>query len=1230
MDILASSSFSASANELIFSGSTNTSSSLENHSSVKDLVFLDTSVDNYQELINEIKADEIILLKPNENGIDRISKALTSYSNLSSVHIVAHGSAGSLQLGNQRLDVDTLINYAGTIQNWSNALGADADLLFYGCNVAYGEAGANFVKQFKELTGADIAASDDLTGSASLGGDWELEVKEGEIETESVFSATAIAEYDSVFATYNGNQYQLTSSNLTWEQAQAEARRLGGNLVTINDAAEENFLKQTYGTTEGFWIGINDATIEGQFRWASGETSSYTNWAPGEPNNAGGNQDFGWMNFGASRQWDDDNPTRIRRGIIEIPGTATGSAGVFSLTNSSFSVNEGGNQLNITIQRTGGSTGTVTVGYRTTAGTATAGTDYQTASGTLTFASGETSKTVAISLLEDSVLESNETFNFILENPTGGATLASSSTAQIEIADNDTSNNGSRYVLSSANLTWEQAQAEARSLGGNLVTINNAAEENFLKQTYGTTEGFWIGINDATTEGQFRWASGETSSYTNWAPGEPNNAGGNQDFGWMNFGASRQWDDDGTTGVRRGIIEIPGGATPNAGAIGLSNNNFIVNEDSNQVIITVQRTGGSAGTVTIDYRSLGVSATNGSDYRDVRGTLTFAPGETSKSVEISILEDNNPESNETFSFTIDNPTGGAFLLAPRTAQVTIIDNDSSSNQLTYNGNQYLLTSGTLTWEEAQTEASRLGGNLVTINDVEEETWLKQTFGITQGFWIGINDRQEEGRFTWASGQVSNYTNWAAGEPNNVGEQDYGWMNYGTALKWDDTNASALFRGIIEIGGANPTPDDPNANTLVERDIISGGLAQPTAIDWTPNGQIMFVAQKDGVVRVVENGTLRSTPFIDISRIVNSSGDRGLLDIAVHPNFSTTPYVYLLFTYDPPEVQGNTGLAGPDGAGNRAGRLIRVTADASTGYTTAVANSEVILLGRNSTWNNFNGFVDSTIDFNEPPAGILPNGENVQDFLATDSETHSIGSVEFGTDGLLYVSNGDGTSYNQQDNRTLRVQDIDNLSGKILRIEPITGRGLASNPFYNGDPNSNRSKVYQYGLRNPFRFTVAPGTNRVFIGDVGWTQWEEINTGGAGANFGWPYFEGGSGENFRTVGYQDLPEAQDFYNSGQVATPSIFALNHNTGINAIILGDIYTGTAYPQQYRGDLFFNDLYTGIVRNVNFDARGNVASVETFTRNAAFVVQMTMGPDEKLYYVNLVQGRVGYWEFV
>ncbi|MEB3293161.1 MAG: DUF4347 domain-containing protein, partial [Synechococcales bacterium] len=535
------------------------------------LIFVDTRVTNYQSLLAGVRSSEIVLLDAHTDGIQQMTAVLSDRKNLTSIHILSHGNAGELQLGNRLVNQSTLTQEHAAIQNWGQALTAEGDIVLYGCQVALGHAGLSFVQTWADLTGADVAASHNLTGA---GGDWQLEVTTGAIEASLPLTTTG---YTGTLATYNGNTYQLTST-LTWDQAQAEARRLGGNLVTINNAAEETWLKQTFGGTENFWIGLNDRTTEGRFVWASGEAVTYTNWAPGEPNNSGGNEDWVTMNFGGSRRWNDWNINSRFRGIIEIPGTTP--------------------------------------------------------------------------------------------PPT------------------DFTYNGGTYRLTAPNLTWDEAQAAARQAGGNLVTINDAAENNWVVQTFGGAEGLWIGISDRATEGQFVWASGEPVIYTNWTPGEPNNAGGNQDFGWINYSAPGRWDDRGGADRLRGIIEI-------------------------------------------------------------RQT---------------------PPPQEVF---------------------------------TYNGKQYRLT-GVGTWLEAQAAAQAFGGNLVTINDAAEETWLQQTFG-TSSLWIGLNDRQVEGQFEWVNGEAVTYTNWAPGEPNNVGlGEDVAAMNFNNSIRWNDWGAGDRFRGIVEIGAVPPS------------------------------------------------------------------------------------------------------------------------------------------------------------------------------------------------------------------------------------------------------------------------------------------------------------------------------------------------------------------------------------------------------------------------------------------
>lgn len=1234
-----------------------------------NLIFIDGNLADYQTLVegnsNNDNNHEIILLDSTRNGIEQITEVLAKQneSTIDSIQLISHGDRGELQLGNTTLTTENLVSSRDNLITWQRALTEEADILIYGCNVAQDAVGWNFVQKLSQITQADVAASNNLTGNALLGGDWELEVATGKIEAQLALDEATRNAYQSVLVSYNGKEYVLTNGVKSWEQAQAEAISLGGNLVTINNAAEETWLKQTFGQTEGFWIGLNDRRIEGQFEWVNGEPITYTNWASGEPNNGGGNQDFGWMNYSSTRQWDDVGAANFR-GIIEINSTTPPTLGANIVTNNSFENN------------------------------AIAANNW-----------GLVSNLPGWSPTIQSVIEVQKLSNLFGSADDGAAWVELDSVGNGGIIQNLPTTTGKDYQLSFAYSPRPNVASSSNGIalywGGQLIdTISRTGGSSNSWQTY----TYNVKANSATTSLEFR------------AVGSSNGVGGFLDD------------------VKVQPIETNNNQP---GVIGLSSNTYRIDEPDGTAQVIIQRTQGSSGVVTVDYRSVDASATTGQDYNSVSGTVTFADGETSKTISIPILDDSLIEGTEEFSFTIDNVTGGATLLAPRTALVRILDNEAdlepafnfdnfaNASQLAFNGNA-ALTGNTLRLTPATN--NQVGSTFfVRPLAIDADTSFSNQFqfqiaggqgssgadGLTfmlqnsnnglnalgfRGGDLGYGNTQNTSipninqSLAVEFDTYNNGTGWdinsnhvsilrdgnvrnaltTANSPLdlNGGSVITTWIDYNgetnllevflannnikpqtafLSLNIDLVSvvgSQAFFGFSAGTGGlannhdiqswklttnSNLLPAPPRPLSLTKQTVISG-LNQPAAIEWTPNGETMFVAEKGGVIKVFQNSQLLNTPFIDLSAQVNGTRDRGLLDIAVHPDFfNGSPYVYALYTYDPPQVFQNTGLAGADGIGNRAGRLTRITADASTNFTTAVPGSEVVILGTNSTWENFNAFANSTSNFNEPPAGILPDGSNLQDFLAADSESHTIGAVEFGRDGALYVSNGDGTSYNQVDPRTVRVEDINNLSGKILRIDPITGDGLPDNPFYNGDPDANRSKVYQYGLRNPFRITIDPRNGKLYVGDVGWTQWEEINSAAAGANFGWPYYEGGSGNNLQTGGYRDLAQARDFYSSGQVATPSIYALNHGTtGINAIVLGDIYTGNNFPQEYQGDLFFNDLGQGIVRNISFDASGNITSVDTFTTGANAVVQIIEGPDGKLYYVDLDDGLVGSWQFV
>jgi len=328
---------------------------------------------------------------------------------------------------------------------------------------------------------------------------------------------------------------------------------------------------------------------------------------------------------------------------------------------------------------------------------------------------------------------------------------------------------------------------------------------------------------------------------------------------------------------------------------------------------------------------------------------------------------------------------------------------------------------------------------------------------------------------------------------------------------------------------------------------------------------------------------------------------------VHPQFPVKPYLYLLYTYDPPETAQGTGDGGPDGGGARVSRLVRVEADPATDYATAKPGTQLVLLGRDSVFANI-GNPATRNDYERPSCGT--HGAYVRDCLAADEASHTIGTVAFGPDGALYVGNGDGCDFMRVQPVCTRALDLDSLSGKILRIDPDTGAGMRDNPYATDDPEENRSKVYQLGLRNPFRFSFDKPTGQLFVGDVGWGAWEEVNRAGPGANFGWPCYEGGNGNSVEQPGYSDLPRCMELRTSGAVITPSLFGYHHNGMGSSVLVGDVYRGTSYPPLYRGTLFYTDYNLKEIRFLAFDGRGQVASSQLVVGPVGFLSQISADP--------------------
>lgn len=386
--------------------------------------------------------------------------------------------------------------------------------------------------------------------------------------------------------------------------------------------------------------------------------------------------------------------------------------------------------------------------------------------------------------------------------------------------------------------------------------------------------------------------------------------------------------------------------------------------------------------------------------------------------------------------------------------------------------------------------------------------------------------------------------------------------------------------------------------------IAGGLKLPTSFAVAPDGRI-FITEKAGRVRVVANGVLQDAPFIDLSNEVNTAADRGLMGVAVHPRFPALPYVYLAYTYDPPEAGGY-----PE-SGARVARLLRVEADRAN-LNLHKAGSGVVILGTNSTFANIG---NPELGDTEPFSCFDDSGSFVRDCLPTEGTAHTLDFMKFGRDGSLYVAMGDGI-VNSKGN--WRAQDVNSLAGKILRIDPLTGNGYASNPFFEDDVTSNRSKVYALGLRNPFRFTLHPATGDLFIGEVGNNAWEEINRGRVGANFGWPCYEGQEQA-------ASFPICDPLFSGANKVTHSVYAYPHkaNPPRGSAIGGDFYTGMGYPVPYRGAYFFTDFNGGIIQTMTF-SRDGAASVSDFASAAPGPIQISMGPDGNLWMLYIATGEL------
>jgi len=451
----------------------------------------------------------------------------------------------------------------------------------------------------------------------------------------------------------------------------------------------------------------------------------------------------------------------------------------------------------------------------------------------------------------------------------------------------------------------------------------------------------------------------------------------------------------------------------------------------------------------------------------------------------------------------------------------------------------------------------------------------------------------------------------------------------------------------------PTVDRPRLDRVTEapdvtpnafadpqfaEEIVFSGLTQPIAIDFAADGTA-FVAEKSGLIKVFDSvADPTPTTFADLRTNVHDYWDRGLLGIAVDPEYAVNGRVYVAYTYNAPLGQTAPywpdGCPTPPGGGGSAddgclasGRLSVVTAGgaeqelirdwcqqfASHSMSDIVFDLEGALIVNGGDGANFN-----TTDY-----GQLGGAKGDPPGAPGPVPANPCGDPPGGAGGAMTIPTAQGGALRAQDVRS--SGDPTGLSGSIIRVNRMTGAAMSDNPAIGAsDPNTRR--IIAHGVRNPFRMAVHPVSGELWFGDVGWGTWEEINRhsdpDGAVRNFGWPCREGSS---LQPGSYGQL----DLCLSMSSWTSPVFAYHHASetvsgdgcGTGGAVSGmAFYPGGDYPDAYDNALFFADYARGCIWVMRNGASGmpDPATTSWFA-DASVPVDLTIGPEGDLYYVDL-----------
>jgi glucose/arabinose dehydrogenase len=374
---------------------------------------------------------------------------------------------------------------------------------------------------------------------------------------------------------------------------------------------------------------------------------------------------------------------------------------------------------------------------------------------------------------------------------------------------------------------------------------------------------------------------------------------------------------------------------------------------------------------------------------------------------------------------------------------------------------------------------------------------------------------------------------------------------------------------------------------LEMTLVADGLDFPSDFDFLAPGRIL-VASRTGLVQLVETESADPTTVLDLRGRVSTWGLRGLTALVVDRRGSSPTGFYVAYSAVDPDS------GDPDAHVPTTARVSRFALHGAS----ASSSSEDVLVGRVLGGS-----------CSDRPVDCLPADRG-----------HVGADVLQLPDGTLLVATGDGGPTN---GNVMRTQSVDWLGGKILRVDR-DGRGLSDNPFWNGDPDANRSKVWAYGFRNPFRLSTLPD-GEVVVGDVGLDDMEELDVLRRGADFGWPCYEGSR----RTPALARTRFCAAYYRDhGDRAREPWLALPHDAWGTVVAGVPLSGATALPAHMRSMYVFADWVASKVWAVGTaTARGTPAplsSLHVVETGAGGPVRLRVGPDGALYLLSLNTGEL------